>query len=323
MTSANSGNFQAGTLPGTFSNIQIINAGTGTNTLTGGNTANTWNLTGANAGQIVGSITYTNMQNIVGGNNGNTFKFINNAASISGIINGGSNVNNNVFDFSAHSFVNVKLTNSIYNGIVSNASGGATFAQYTNIGTLIGNTANASQTAGNQLILPNTLNVINKLVINSAKSGYISDPLSFQNFSTIQSVSGRDTVQFNVPVVVNASGHYVIIGSAIIYLPGFNLASNSNNNNTIPVAPIITQGNTLTPSKSSPSSSNDMYVSQVMNQSINLMTQNYDASLINNNNVTVTQFCSQKIDMKKMNEGTAVNPKMNNTYNYKDDYCIE
>ena len=65
-----------------------LNGGTGTNTLTGDNTANTWTITAADAGTVTG-ITggFTNIANLTGGTGTDSFTL--SGGTLSGSINGG------------------------------------------------------------------------------------------------------------------------------------------------------------------------------------------------------------------------------------------
>jgi hypothetical protein len=71
----------------------------GTNTLQGPNTANTWKITGANAGTLDGTVNFTGMQNLLGGSANDTFQF-QTAGSVSGTLNGGGGTN--TLDYSAY-----------------------------------------------------------------------------------------------------------------------------------------------------------------------------------------------------------------------------
>ena len=55
----------------------VVSGGAGSNQLTGANVANTWNITGANAGNINGAGSFTNIQNLTGGTGNDTFVFAN------------------------------------------------------------------------------------------------------------------------------------------------------------------------------------------------------------------------------------------------------
>jgi hypothetical protein len=69
-----------------------FDGGTGSNTLVGPNAINTWGITAANAG-TVGGITFTNVQNLTGGTGTDTFQFVGAAAGVSGKISGGAGTN--------------------------------------------------------------------------------------------------------------------------------------------------------------------------------------------------------------------------------------
>jgi hypothetical protein len=51
-----------------------IHGGAGSNTLVGGNVANVWNITATNVGSV-GSVSFTSIQNLLGGSSQDTFKF--------------------------------------------------------------------------------------------------------------------------------------------------------------------------------------------------------------------------------------------------------
>ncbi len=95
----------------------------GTNTLVGSFAPNLWNITGINAGQV-GSVTFTSMQNLVGGPSLDAFRF-SNGAGVTGSINGGAGFN--VLDYSAYTtpvFVNLAANKATgVGGIVVNIQG--------------------------------------------------------------------------------------------------------------------------------------------------------------------------------------------------------
>ena len=68
-----------------------INGDGGTDTLVGPNVANTWTITGSNAG-TVGNVTFTGIANLTGGTSTDGFKFPN-GGSVSGVVNGGGGTN--------------------------------------------------------------------------------------------------------------------------------------------------------------------------------------------------------------------------------------
>jgi hypothetical protein len=69
----------------------VIDGGTGTDSVQGNNLINTWNLTGLGAGSL-NSITFSNVENLIGGSNNDVFVF-NAGASVAGTINGGPGTN--------------------------------------------------------------------------------------------------------------------------------------------------------------------------------------------------------------------------------------
>jgi hypothetical protein len=84
---------------GTATNLVGVTGGSGSNTLTGANTANTWNITGSNAGNINGSFTFVGFANLWGGTALNDFVF-SNGAGVTGKIKGGTGANQ--LDYSAY-----------------------------------------------------------------------------------------------------------------------------------------------------------------------------------------------------------------------------
>jgi hypothetical protein len=72
--------------------------GAGGDTLVGGNAANTWSVTGQNAGQV-GGVTFTGFPNLTGGSQADTFAFVN-GGKVTGVVNGGGGVN--TLDYSGY-----------------------------------------------------------------------------------------------------------------------------------------------------------------------------------------------------------------------------
>jgi hypothetical protein len=65
-----------------------VNGGTGSTTLVGPNQANTWDITGTNAGTLDGAVTFTNVPNLTGGADPDTFVFAD-GQGVTGAIDGG------------------------------------------------------------------------------------------------------------------------------------------------------------------------------------------------------------------------------------------
>ncbi|HEY4128082.1 MAG TPA: filamentous hemagglutinin N-terminal domain-containing protein, partial [Gammaproteobacteria bacterium] len=73
---------------GGFSNITtLIGSGNAGDTLTGANTTNSWNLTGADSGKVNGTFSYSGIANITGGTGDDTFTLA--GGTVSGTLSGG------------------------------------------------------------------------------------------------------------------------------------------------------------------------------------------------------------------------------------------
>jgi Ca2+-binding RTX toxin-like protein len=82
-----------------YANIQNFKGGQGTDTLTGLSFANTFNITGSNAGTLAGQFSFIAFENLVGGVLADSFVF-GDGASLSGMIDGGSAAD--TLDYSAY-----------------------------------------------------------------------------------------------------------------------------------------------------------------------------------------------------------------------------
>jgi len=174
-------NLAAGTATATggISNITNITGGSAINTITGANTANTWNITGTNAGNVNGT-SFTHFSQLVGGTAGNIFAF-NNGASVSTINGGIGGVN--TLDYSAYSApITVNLSTSTASGLTG------VFSNITNLN------ANSSNIASNNLIGQNASNV---WAISANNGGNINGTTTFSNFGNLTGGTGNDTFTFN------------------------------------------------------------------------------------------------------------------------------
>jgi hypothetical protein len=111
-----------------------IDGGAGTNTLVGPNTANTWSITGPNAGTL-GPIAFANFQNLAGGSSTDSF-FFHTGGSLSGSIDGQGG--SNTLDYSAYSG---NLKTNLPLGMSTGVAGG------------IRNIQNVTGSIGNDLIV--------------------------------------------------------------------------------------------------------------------------------------------------------------------------
>src|SRR5262249_13572070 len=119
----------------TFANVETLNGGPGTDTVIGANVANTWNITGANAGNV-GGIAFTAMENLTGGTNTDNFII----AASGSIANLDGAAGNDTVDYSAKSAQTVALTAlggaDGFNGTIT---GGFLTGSFSNINTVTGN----------------------------------------------------------------------------------------------------------------------------------------------------------------------------------------
>ncbi|NGX29311.1 MAG: Heme/hemopexin-binding protein [Candidatus Anoxychlamydiales bacterium] len=140
-----------------------INGAGGSNSLHAPNKTNSWHVTGVNRGYIEGVLTFSNIQNLFGGEKQDTFKFLD-YAYVTGSINGMSKMKNTL-DFSSHTSEVAVDLNTLEN-IQEIIGGGRT--------TLIGR------------------NVDNIWAITSENSGSLNDQLTFVNIENIIGGSKKD-----------------------------------------------------------------------------------------------------------------------------------
>jgi Ca2+-binding RTX toxin-like protein len=113
----------------TFSSVEHLNlnAGSGSDTLTGPNAARTWSITGSNAGKV-GPLSFTGVENLVGGTAADTFQF-SDGQGVTGTINGGAGTN--TLDYSLYTTgVSVNLASGTATGTagiskIANVTGGS------------------------------------------------------------------------------------------------------------------------------------------------------------------------------------------------------
>ena len=151
----------------------------GSDSLSGPNQANTWAITGSNAGTLDGTTAFTGIQNLIGGSGADTFAFATGGA-LSGTIDGGGG--SNTLDFSARSTaVTVTLVASGANK--STATGG-----WTNIATVIGSAASTDALVG-----ANTTNVWD---LTAANAGTLNGTLAFSSFENLTGGTTNDSFAF-------------------------------------------------------------------------------------------------------------------------------
>ncbi len=208
-------------ISGGFSNIANLTGGTGTdsftlnggtlsgaidggltgaNTLTADNTANTWTISGADAGTVTG-ITggFTNIGNLTGGTGTDSFTLA--GGTLSGAIDGGLTGANTL---TADNTANTWTITAADAGTVTGVTSG-----FTNIGNLIGGTGTDSYTLSGGTLSgaidggagTNSLtgdNIANTWMVNAADGGTVTGITgTFTNIGTLIGGNNADSFTFN------------------------------------------------------------------------------------------------------------------------------
>ena len=190
--------------------ITNINGGAGINTLTGDNTGDTFNITGANAGNIAGLVTgFTNIENLTGGSGNDSFIFIA-GSSVSGNLIGGGGTD--TLDYSGLAGpVSVLLTS--VSGSLGTGTGSLIGGNFSGISILKGSASSADLLTG-----PNQANTWQ---ITGANAGTV-DGFQFSSIENLTGGSGNDTL------TLSGTGHVsglISGGGGIDTLVGNNLAN--------------------------------------------------------------------------------------------------
>ncbi len=186
-------NVQTSTATGvgaTFANIQNLIGSPQSDTLVGANSANVWNVTGANAGNIGSILTFASFENLMGGSANDTFSF-SGSAGVAGAIDG--KAGSNTFDYSGYgSAVTFDLQNHTASGV------GATWA---NIQNLVGSPQSDTFIASN---IANTWNVT------GTNAGNLNTALYFSGVENLTGNANSDTFIFGdgagITGALNAAG---------------------------------------------------------------------------------------------------------------------
>ena len=174
----------------TFSGVTtFVGNNNASSTIDGANTANTWNITGASAGNINSTINYTGFGNLVGGSGTNNFHFTTGGSEI--FINGGS-VGPDTLDYSAMTTpVNISLqaVGSLH-GFTGTSSVGIS-TKFDNIDVAIGSTSASNVLTGISATTVWTITGLN--AGNLVASG---NTLNFSNFPNLAGGGGTNTISY-------------------------------------------------------------------------------------------------------------------------------
>ncbi len=165
--------------PGVPSITTTFNGGTGTNTLIGPTVSNNWTISGVNAGKL-GSVAFSNFQNLVGGNLSNTFSFTSTTASVA-TINGGSGSSSKTLSYSSLPATFAVTVNLATNSAPLITSG------FSNINAVTG-----SNDTANTLIGPNSTN---QWTITGVNAGKVNS-FSFSHVPNLVGGTGVDDFKF-------------------------------------------------------------------------------------------------------------------------------
>lgn len=176
-----------GTISGT------INGGAGTDSLAPDNVANTWSISGANAGSVTGVGAFTGMENLNGRNNVDTFTFAA-GSSISGMVDGGGG--SDVADLSA-----------LAGTVVVDLSG----SSFANIEHYTGNNTDSTFIGDD---VPNTWTIDG--TFDGLNDGLLNGTITFENFNNLTGGADVDSFTFNGGtidgLVSGGSGSDTLIG---------------------------------------------------------------------------------------------------------------
>jgi CHAT domain-containing protein len=143
----------------------VVGGSSGNDTLVGSNTANTWNITANNSGNVNGTFGFSSFENLSGGTANDTFRF-SNGALISGTLDGSAG--SDTLDYSAST---TPVTVNLATGAL-------------NIESAIGGSSNDT------LVASNTANTWN---ITANNSGNVNGTFGFSSFENLSGGTASDT----------------------------------------------------------------------------------------------------------------------------------
>ncbi|MCE9528620.1 MAG: tandem-95 repeat protein [Planctomycetales bacterium] len=168
-------NLQSGTATktGGISSIESVTGGQAVDSLSGPDAVNSWISSGANAGSINGAFSYDSIENLIGGNQADTF-VISGLTQISGNINGGGGADVLQYTNGANNLVNLGTHTASGLGGTFNSISQISFDSGSD--TLVGPTANSTWT------------------LNGNQSGAVA-AVAFQNAENLIGAAATDTVR--------------------------------------------------------------------------------------------------------------------------------
>ncbi|HEY1600964.1 MAG TPA: putative Ig domain-containing protein [Pirellulales bacterium] len=217
-----------------------LKGGTGSNTLVGPDSANNWQLTGANAGVLNSAFTYSKFANLKGGSGTDDFFFTSTSGTVSGNVDAGAG-----FDTAHYSLgvLNGTETINIAAGILPKISGSATNFEAVDVQTHVGVVTPANQASGKaHPITPLAIQVTGgggtrTFSATGLPTGLTIDPQSGIISGTVASTVADNTV-FNTKVTVSdttgtasASFTWTIVSDFGLVNPSSQVSSFFNNAN--------------------------------------------------------------------------------------------
>jgi filamentous hemagglutinin family protein len=200
-------------------NLFVLNGGTISGSITGGNAINTlqadnvaniWNISGANSGNVTGVASFNNIQNLTGGNGDNNFIFADNA-SVSGMIDTSQSTGVNSINAAAYSSVLNATLLADHQGFLANGSA-ATLATFNNMENIYGNGSGTVTINDN---LPNTLEVIGPL------EAIFSDPTYLDGFNNFINTNMNGPTQLTLntsdPATYDNNGRATVNGVTMTF----------------------------------------------------------------------------------------------------------
>jgi hypothetical protein len=179
----------------TTSGSLVVNGQGGNNTLVGPDENETWNITGASAGNVAGA-SFSNFQNLTGGPLNDIFK-LTSAGSVSGFLDGGGGTNTLDYSGDGGHAATVNLSTS-----AATKTGG-----FSNIEVLVGSTS-----TGDTLVGANTTNTwklsgsnAGSVTWKDISAGGLIRTIAFSAFEDLTGGTGMDIFQFGAGAHMSGS----------------------------------------------------------------------------------------------------------------------